>query len=75
MTLLSILGAMRCDAMRCDAVLCELTVIKDDAKVEFRNLHYFDLCHKMDDMHYVCHYVIDYRRWREFILTREMRFL
>jgi hypothetical protein len=36
-------GCDACDAIKCDAVLCELTVIEDDAKLDFRATSLFRL--------------------------------
>jgi hypothetical protein len=63
------------DAIKCDAVLCELTVIEDDAKLDFRASSLFRLvCRKIYDMHWTCRDEFDYKRWRGLRLTIETRF-
>ena len=53
--MLGAMRAMRLNAMLCCAVLCELTVIEDDAKVEFRAPSLFRLvCFKISDVHCAC---------------------
>jgi hypothetical protein len=71
-------GRDACDAIKCDAVLCELTVIEDDANVEFRAPSLYRVrvvfC-KIYDIHCACRDEFDYRRWCGFRMAREMRFL